>query len=273
MDRRSFADFPALIRKSRGDAWIVKRPILIRLAPKFYSLRRSSRAIPVRIQICGPIIDAMAAILSASGFRLMSRRTLRRPAVSLVELLVVLFIMGIMLSLLLPALSGARNKANDVKCKNNLRQVQMALSRSISSMKKFPARNRCTIESLRWMEEGPLYDAIKNNTNRNAEYGRPPLFYCPFQEDFPSRVAAVGFCHFVLVVDRPDDPGADRRLVKNVKWEVIDRKLLDEDPEKPEEPWYVGPEMSFARQAAMLANEPGPHTEGKYMTAHGELVP
>jgi type II secretory pathway pseudopilin PulG len=215
----------------------------------------------------------MAAYILISGTRLISRRTLRRPAVSLVELLVVLFIMGIMLSLLLPALSGARNKANDVKCMNNLRQVRMALSRSITTMKKFPSRNRWTIDSLRWMEEVPLYDAIKNNANPNAEYGRPPLFYCPMQEDFPSRVAAVGFCHVVLVVDRPDDPHADRRRLKDVKWEVMDRQLLAEDPEKPEEPWYIGPEMSFVLQAAMLANEAGPHTAGKYMTSRGELVP
>jgi type II secretory pathway pseudopilin PulG len=203
----------------------------------------------------------------------MPRRNLRRPAVSLVELLVVLFIIGIMLSLLLPALSGARNKANDVKCMNNLRQVHMALSRAITTMKRFPARNRWTIDSLRWMEEVPLYDAIKNNTNPNAEYGRPPLYHCPFQEDFPSRVAAVGFCHFVLVVDRPDHPLTDPRLVKAVKWELMDRPLLEENPDKPEEPWYVGPEISFVRQAAMLANEPGPHAEGKYMTARSALVP
>lgn len=203
----------------------------------------------------------------------MPRRARRRPAVSLVELLVVLFIMGIMLSLLLPALSGARSKANDVKCLNNLRQVHMALRRAISTMKRFPARNRWTIESLRWMEEVPLYDAIKNNKNLDAEYGRPPLFYCPFQEDFPSRVAAVGFCHFVLVVDRLDDPSADRRLLKEIKWEIMDRPLLEENPDKPEEPWYIGPEISYVHQAAMLANEPGPHSDGKYMNDRGELVP
>lgn len=202
-----------------------------------------------------------------------ARRNTRRPAASLIELLVVLFIIGIMLSLLLPALSGARSKANEVKCMNNLREVSLALKHAIYSLRKFPLKNRWTIEALRYMEEEPLYDALKNNTDQNAEYPRPPLYFCPFQEDFPSRVRTVGFCHFVLVVDRPDDPRQDRRLAKDVRWEIMDRKRLADDPEKPEPPWYIGPEMSFMAQAWMLANEPGPHPDDKYMTNRGELVP
>lgn len=191
----------------------------------------------------------------------------------MIELLVVIFIIGIMLSLLLPALSGARGKANDVQCMNHLRQVEMALRRAIASSRRFPLKNRWTIEALRHMEEEPLYDALKNNTNPNVEYGRPPLYFCPFQEDFPSRVPTVGFCHFVLVVDRPEDPRQDRRLHKDVGWSVMDRQLLAEDPEKPQEPWYIGPEISYIGRMTILANEPGPHPEGKYMTPGGRLIP
>ncbi len=123
------------------------------------------------------------------------------------------------------------------------------------------------------MEEVPLYDAMKNNTDPNATFPRPPLFFCPFQDDFPSCVPAVGYCHFVLVVDRPEDPQRDRRLVKEIAWEIIDRPLLAEDPEKPQEPWYIGPEISLVGRMSMLATQPGPHEEGKYMTSRGELVP
>jgi type II secretory pathway pseudopilin PulG len=197
----------------------------------------------------------------------------RRRAASLIELLVVIFIIGIMLSLLLPALSGARGKANDVKCMNNLRQVSLALSRAIGTMRKFPLRNEWTIVALRCMEEDVLYDAIKNNTNPNADYPRPPLYFCPFQEDFPSRVPTVGFCHFVLVVDRPEDARRDRRPHKKVGWDVMDRRLLAEDPQRPQQPWYIGPEISYIGRMTMLANEPGPHPDGKYMTDRGQLVP
>jgi len=250
-----------------------KDPVLIRVAAEFYSLAPRIARILLRIPLASPIIDRMAAFILASGTRPIWRRTLRRPAVSLIELLVVLFIMGIMLSLLLPALSGARNKAENVRCMNNMRQVAMALSRSISSTRKFPERNRWPVAALRWMEETALYDAMKNNNNPDAIFPRPPLFFCPFQEDFPSRVSAVGYCHFVLVVDRPRRLQTDRRRVKDIQWDLMDRPLLAEDPEKPQQPWFIGPEISFMRRGSMLANQPGPHEEGKYMTDRGQLVP
>jgi len=209
---------------------------------------------------------------SSGSCRILRPCEIRRGA-SLIELLVVIFIIGIMLSLLLPALSGARGKANEVKCSNNLRQVYLALRRSIEANRKFPLRNRWTIEALRYMEEEPLYDAIKSNRNPNAEYPRPPLYFCPFQEDFPSRVPTVGFCHFVLVINRPEDARQDRRLYKDVEWDLMDRQLLAEDPAQPQEPWYIGPEISFIGRMTMLANEPGPHPDGKYMTDRGQLVP
>jgi type II secretory pathway pseudopilin PulG len=210
--------------------------------------------------------------ISAGSCRVL-RTCERRQAASLVELLVVIFIIGIMLSLLLPALSGARSKASETQCMNHLRQVELALGRAIGTTRKFPLRNRWPIEALRWMEEEPLYDALKNNTNPNAEYARPPLYYCPFQEDFPSRVPTVGFCHFVLVVDRPRDPRQDRRPHKGVMWTLMDRPLLAEDPKKPQEPWYIGPEISYIARMSLLANKPGPHPDGKYMTPDGRLVP
>jgi prepilin-type N-terminal cleavage/methylation domain-containing protein len=245
-------------------------PILIRSGVDFYS----TIAEPLlHLPISRIDNRAMADSQLSSGSCRKRPSGDRRRGASLIELLVVIFIIGIMLSLLLPALSGARGKANEVKCVNNMRQVSMALSRAISSMRKFPLRNRWTIEALRYMEEEPLYDALKNNTNPNADFGRPPLYFCPFQEDFPSRVPTVGFCHFVLVVDRPEDAWLDRRPHKKVMWDVMDRRLLAEDPQRPQQPWYIGPEISYIGRMTMLANEPGPHPDGRYMTDRGQLVP
>lgn len=60
-------------------------------------------------------------------------------AFTLVELLVVIAIIGILIALLLPAIQAAREAARRASCKNNMKQLGLALQNHVDSYKLFPA--------------------------------------------------------------------------------------------------------------------------------------
>ena len=69
--------------------------------------------------------NAKSAKSPASGF-------------TLVELLVVIAIIGVLVSLLLPAVNSAREAARRVSCKNNVRQLGLAVLNFESSLGALP---------------------------------------------------------------------------------------------------------------------------------------
>jgi len=62
----------------------------------------------------------------------------RRLAFTLVELLVVIAIIGILVALLLPAIQAAREAARRTQCKNNLKNIGLAVHNFYDSYKQFP---------------------------------------------------------------------------------------------------------------------------------------
>jgi prepilin-type N-terminal cleavage/methylation domain-containing protein len=65
-------------------------------------------------------------------------RSARLRAFTLVELLVVIAIIAVLVALLLPAVSAARERANRIRCAANLRQIHQAISLYLLDHKSFP---------------------------------------------------------------------------------------------------------------------------------------
>jgi prepilin-type N-terminal cleavage/methylation domain-containing protein len=122
-----------------------------------------------------------------------------RSGLTLVELLVVIFIIGVLVSLLIPAVQAARESARSASCKNNLKQLGLALLNYESTNRVFPMAGGANnygphFQLLPFLDEQAFYDKFDQNVSamlasnagrlNSAQFS---IFQCPSDgSDFTS---------------------------------------------------------------------------------------
>lgn len=189
----------------------------------------------------------MNLFIVQARFRMQDRRGL-----SVIELMVVLAVIAIALSLLLPAVQSARERAREVACKNNLRQIHLALSQWLETTKKLPPRpvqgefGGWMVAILPFIEQGNLKNEIPigMRISETTKFNQPPpLYICPVRRAMQEITDGMWPAHYIVATD------GKRKYAS-----------LYDTPVSIRLPWGSSPEMDSIEIRAST----GPHHGGFY---------
>lgn len=126
----------------------------------------------------------------------------RRRAFTLVELLVVIAVIGVLVSLLMPAVQAAREAARRIQCQNHLKQLALAVNNYADTLRVFPASGIVNTKIkdydpksgtmfswivlvLPYLEQKNLHDQFNFSVSvllqsaADPQAAQPPVLFCP----------------------------------------------------------------------------------------------
>ena len=135
-------------------------------------------------------------------------RTRRFRGFTLIELLVVIAIIAVLIALLLPAVQQARESARKTQCKNNLKQLGLALHNYESTFSRFPMTNAQNYQPnvqgfspqarlLPYMDQASLQGVLDFDQ---------PAFTGPFNNLVPNSLFLKVFAKPLQMMLCPSDP-------------------------------------------------------------------
>jgi len=128
---------------------------------------------------------------------------------TLIELLVVIAIIAILIALLLPAVQAAREAARRSSCKNNLKQLTLALHNYESTHSVFPP-GRAPFPFVFSAQSQLLPFVEQSNLHNLLDFDRPPLTFDSFAEAAENEEAAkTSIPLFLCPSDADTVPGSE----------------------------------------------------------------
>ena len=145
------------------------------------------------------------------------KRLNKRAGFTLVELLVVIAIIGILVALLLPAVSAAREAARKMSCSNNLKQIGLAMRTYHNTYNSLPpnglyhwnrqsnngqtwagsSKGSVWVKLLPFLEQDPLYNSLnmvvsgRKSGNTGAPFGGSWNNWPRMETEFAVTIAPV----------------------------------------------------------------------------------
>ena len=110
----------------------------------------------------------------------------KRHGFTVLELLISIAVFAILIAILLPAVHSVQESSRAAACRNNFRQVNLALQNYVTTFRQFPKTNTrqgtSLVVLLPYLEKQALYDVLTGQAVgriSRAEFASPTEFKCP----------------------------------------------------------------------------------------------